>query len=125
FSVAQVTWNLLETSVGAAAAQAAAAGWTIIVKEAMANGRLAPGTGPDAPPAPLTEAAAATGTSTDALAIAAALAQPWASVVLSGAVTPAQLQANLTALEVTVVPGLDLAEPPEAYWPERAARPWA
>ena len=42
FAAAQVTWNLLEPSVGAAAAEAAAAGWAVLVKEALANGRLAP-----------------------------------------------------------------------------------
>ena len=70
---AQVTWNLLEPSVGPAAAEAAAAGWAVLVKEAVANGRLTPA---GKPPAPVT-------------ALAAALAQPWASVVLSGAVTRA------------------------------------
>src|ERR1022692_389651 len=45
FTVAQVTWNLLEPSVAPAAAEAAAAGWTILIKEALANGRLASGTG--------------------------------------------------------------------------------
>jgi len=127
FTVAQVTWNLLEPSVAPAAAQAAAAGWTILVKEALANGRLAPGSGaasPPAPPAPLAALAAARNVTADAIAIAAALANPWASVVLSGAVTPGQLQTNLTALAVGDVPELDLAEPPSAYWASRAARPW-
>jgi aryl-alcohol dehydrogenase-like predicted oxidoreductase len=45
FSAAEVTWNLLEPSAGPAADEAAAAGWTILVKEAVANGRLAPGRG--------------------------------------------------------------------------------
>src|SRR6201993_3422151 len=40
FTAAEVTWNLLEPSVGPAAAEAAAAGWAILVKEAVANGRL-------------------------------------------------------------------------------------
>ena len=60
----------------------------------------------------------------DTIAIAAALARPWAGVVLSGAVTPGQLQSNLAALAVTDLPQLDLAEPPGAYWAARAARPW-
>jgi aryl-alcohol dehydrogenase-like predicted oxidoreductase len=124
FTVAQVTWNLLEPSVAPAAAQAAAAGWTILVKEALANGRLAPGSGAASPPAPLAALAAARNVTADAIAIAAALANPWASVVLSGAVTPGQLQTNLTALAVGDVPELDLAEPPSAYWASRAARPW-
>ena len=41
FGAAQVTWNLLEPSVGPAAAEAASAGWAILIKEAVANGRLA------------------------------------------------------------------------------------
>jgi len=130
FSAAQVTWNLLETSVAAAAAEAAGAGWAILVKEGMANGRLAPGSGPGGPPAALARAAAQAGTSTDALAIAAALAQPWATVVLSGVVTPAQLAGNLAALGLpaTIVDGaasLGLAEPPQEYWARRSARSWA
>ena len=60
----------------------------------------------------------------DAIAIAAALANPWASVVLSGAVTPAQLESNLAALTVTEMPRLDLAEPPASYWSARSGRPW-
>jgi aryl-alcohol dehydrogenase-like predicted oxidoreductase len=130
FSAAQVTWNLLETSVAAAAAEAAGAGWAILVKEGMANGRLAPADGPGGPLAALARAAAGAGTGTDALAIAAALAQPWATVVLSGVVTPAQLTGNLAALAVpagvvAAVTDLGLAEPPAQYWATRSARPWA
>jgi aryl-alcohol dehydrogenase-like predicted oxidoreductase len=121
FTATEVTWNLLEPSVGPAAAEAAAAGWAVLVKEAVANGRLTAGGGP---PAPLTALAAERGVSEDAIALAAALAQPWASVVLSGAVTPAQLDENLAALTVGRLPALSLAEAPDAYWAERAARPW-
>jgi aryl-alcohol dehydrogenase-like predicted oxidoreductase len=134
FAAAQVTWNLLEPSVGAAAAEAAAAGWAVLVKEALANGRLAPAeraeqaeqAGGDAPspPARLSALAAERGTSEDAIALAAALGNPWATVVLSGAVTPQQLRANLAALTVGDVPPPDLAEPPAAYWAARAARAW-
>jgi aryl-alcohol dehydrogenase-like predicted oxidoreductase len=143
FAAAQVTWNLLEPSVGAAAAEAAAAGWAVLVKEALANGRLAPAepagraerggrgeqaerAGGDAPgpPGRLSALAAERGTSEDAIALAAALGNPWATVVLSGAVTPQQLRANLAALTVGDVPPLDLAEPPAAYWAARAARAW-
>jgi aryl-alcohol dehydrogenase-like predicted oxidoreductase len=125
FGAAQVTWNLLEPSVGPAAAEAAAAGWPILVKEAVANGRLVPG---QAPPA-LTELAASQGVTEDAVALAAVLANPWATVVLSGAVTPGQLQSNLDALTVgpppePALPELDLAEPPAEYWAARSARPW-
>jgi aryl-alcohol dehydrogenase-like predicted oxidoreductase len=121
FAEAEVTWNLLEPSVGPAAAEAADAGWAILVKEAVANGRL---TAAGGPPAPLTALAAARGVTEDAIALAAALAQPWASVVLSGAVTRAQLAENLAALDVGELPALGLAEAPADYWQERAARPW-
>jgi aryl-alcohol dehydrogenase-like predicted oxidoreductase len=121
FTATQVTWNLLEPSVGTAAAEAAAAGWAVLVKEAVANGRLSPAGGP---PTPLTALAAARGVTEDAIALAAALAQPWASVVLSGAVTRTQLDENLAALTVGQLPPLSLAEDPGAYWAERAARPW-
>jgi aryl-alcohol dehydrogenase-like predicted oxidoreductase len=125
FSAAQVTWNLLEPSVAPAAAEAAAAGWTILVKEALANGRLAPGADGPGPPAPLAAIAAARNVTPDAVAIAAALANPWAGVVLSGAVTAQQIEANLAALAVGDIPSLDLAGPPGAYWAARAARPWS
>jgi aryl-alcohol dehydrogenase-like predicted oxidoreductase len=125
FSVAQITWNLLEPSAGPAAAEAADAGWTVLVKEPVANGRLTPA---GQPPPALTAVAQARGVTVDAIAIAAALANPWASVVLSGAVTPGQLAANLTALHVRDLDGLDrddLAEEPDRYWSARSARPWS
>jgi aryl-alcohol dehydrogenase-like predicted oxidoreductase len=121
FTEVEVTWNLLEPSAGPAAAEAAAAGWAVLVKEAVANGRL---TSAGGPPESLTALAAERGVTEDAIALAAALAQPWASVVLSGAVTHAQLDENLAALTVGQLPALSLAEAPGAYWAERAARPW-
>ena len=121
FAEAEVTWNLLEPSAGPAAAEAASAGWAILVKEAVANGRLTPA---GEPPPEVTALAAAHGVTEDAIALAAALANPWASVVLSGAVTPAQLDQNLAALTVGPLPGLGLAEVPSAYWAARSARPW-
>ena len=122
FGAAQVTWNPLEPSVGPAAAEAASAGWAILIKESLANGRLAPG-GDVA--GHLAGLAAEYGVSEDAIALAAALANQWATVVLSGAVTPAQLRANLAALDVRHLPPLDLAEPAGAYWAARSARAWA
>jgi hypothetical protein len=44
--------------------------------------------------------------------------------VLSGAVTSTQLEASLAALTVGQLPALRLAEPPDACWATRAARPW-
>ncbi len=128
FSVAQVTWNLLEPTVQTAAAEAARAGWAVLVKEAVANGRLAPGGDAAGPGSPLAAAAATAGVTPDAVAIAAALAQPWVTVVLSGAVSPAQLDANLAALSLAE-PASQLtetmAESPARYWAERSARPWS
>ena len=126
FAAAQVTWNLLEPSVAPAAAAAAEAGWTILVKEALANGRLAPGAEDGPAAARLAAMAAQRGVGADAIALAAALANPWATIVLSGAVTPGQLRANLAALTVGELSAdlAELAEPPGAYWATRAARPW-
>jgi aryl-alcohol dehydrogenase-like predicted oxidoreductase len=129
FAATEVTWNLLEPAVASAAAEAAQAGWGVLVKETVANGRLAPGGDAAGERSPLGRAAADAATTPDAVAIAAALAQPWASVVLSGAVSAAQLQANLGALRLGLSPDiaadLGLAEPAAAYWSARAARPWA
>jgi aryl-alcohol dehydrogenase-like predicted oxidoreductase len=129
FTSVQSTWNVLEPSAGAALADAATAGARVIVKEAVANGRLAPG-GADSPGTRrAADLATGIGTTVDALATAAALAQPWAWRVLSGAVDPAQLASNVAAAEL-VVPAevadeLDtLAEDPDAYWAARSARPW-
>jgi aryl-alcohol dehydrogenase-like predicted oxidoreductase len=118
FSAVQATWNLLETSAGPALAEAKAAGWTVIVKEALANGRLAA-------PGPIT---AALGASPDVTALRAALAQPWADVVLLGPVTVAQLQSNLAALDRAQPSDGErfgaLTVEPQRYWSERAAMPW-
>ena len=129
FSVAQVTWNLLEPTVQTAAAEAAQAGWAVLIKEAVANGRLAPGGDAAGPRSPLSVAAAEAGVTPDALAIGAALAQPWATVVLSGAVSAAQLDANLSALRLAGPLAGQLietmAESATDYWEERSARPWS
>lgn len=121
FTSFQSTWNLLEPSAGPALAEAAADGATVIVKEAVANGRLAP-----ADPDPAAAAwAADAGVPLDRLALAAALARPWVTHVLSGAVTVAQLESNLAAASVDLPELPDLAEEPEDYWAARSARSWA
>jgi aryl-alcohol dehydrogenase-like predicted oxidoreductase len=121
FDAVQATWNLLERSVAPALAAASAAGLTVYVKEALANGRLA---GREEAGA-LTRLAAERGVTADALALAAVLAQPWADVVLSGAATVETLRSNLRAADVDDVSGLDgLVEEPEAYWARRSALPW-
>ena len=108
FQSVQATWNVLEPSAGAALAEAHDAGWGVIIKEVLANGRLA---------------------ARDATAIAAALANPWVDTVLSGAVTTEQLQSNLRAFQLrpSTAELLDLlqgAEPADQYWGERSRLPW-
>jgi len=127
FQVVQATWNLLEQSAGPALEEAHAAGWGVIVKEALANGRLTD----RHPPAKgsMVDLAARAGAGIDAVAIAAALANPWSDVVLSGAVSVRQLESNLGALSVRLShQDLDmlasLAEPAERYWAERQTLPW-
>lgn len=120
FDAVQATWNLLERSAGSALAQAHAAGVGVIVKEALANGRLTS----RGDVARLEEAARERDTTPDALALAAALAQPWAGVVLSGAATVETLESNLKALVVQWDEELDdqlavLVEEPEVYWSAR------
>jgi aryl-alcohol dehydrogenase-like predicted oxidoreductase len=124
FRSVQATWNPLEPSAGAALAEAHDAGCLVIVKEAMANGRLAAADGPLAP------VAAELGSTPDAVALAAVLRQPWARIVLSGAATTGQLAANLAAesLHLTAAHAEQLsamAEEPETYWQTRSSLPWA
>jgi aryl-alcohol dehydrogenase-like predicted oxidoreductase len=141
FRSVQATWNLLEPSAGPALAEAHEAGCLVIVKEALANGRLAV-EGPG-----------------DAVALAAALRQPWATIVLSGAATADQLASNLRAETMNLRPETmnlraetmnlrpettnlraettnlraetisarfdrDLAMPADRYWQERSRLPW-
>jgi aryl-alcohol dehydrogenase-like predicted oxidoreductase len=132
FDAVQATWNLLERSAGAALRQAHGAGMRVIVKEALANGRLTARNG-----APefadrrrvLEEAAGRLSCTLDALALAAVLAEPWADIVLSGAATVEHLRSNLRAVELrwddADVDALRLlAEDPVAYWATRSRLAW-
>ncbi len=128
FDAVQATWNLLEPSTGPMLAEAHAEGLGVIVKEAVANGRLTPRNN-TADIAPLRQVAAELGVTVDALALAAVLAQPWLGVVLSGAATIEHLQANVQALQISWSDDLArrlsrLAEPPELYWQTRSNLPW-
>jgi aryl-alcohol dehydrogenase-like predicted oxidoreductase len=129
---ADVVRNVLEPSVGPALAEAGEAGLAVIVKEAVANGRLVQRTGSPGgePPEIVRRVARRVGASADAVAIAAALAQPWRSVVLSGAVTVEQLESNLLAAELSLTPGdlvelVGAAEAPARYWANRAGLAWS
>lgn len=118
FRAVQATWNALEPSAGPALARVHDAGWFVVVKEAVANGRLTA----RGDVARFRAAAYAAGTSPDALAIAAVLAQPFADVVLSGAATVEQLRSNLAGGAADDLP--DVAEDPRAYWAARSALTW-
>ncbi|MCX5598198.1 aldo/keto reductase [Streptomyces phaeochromogenes] len=125
FRTVQSTYNVLETSAGPALAEAHDAGLTVIVKEGMANGRLADPHAPDAVRAIAEEV----GLGSDAVALALVLRQPWAGVVLSGAATALQLSSNLHAAVVDLddeqQSRLDaLTEEPLAYWERRGQLPW-
>ncbi len=126
FGTVQSTWNLLETSAGAALAEAHAAGLRVVVKEGVANGRLTDrGLPADSP---VRAAAVDARVAPDAVALAAVLAQPWADVVLSGAVTVPQLRSNAEARGLAVDTASlagPLAEDSTAYWATRGGLAWA
>jgi aryl-alcohol dehydrogenase-like predicted oxidoreductase len=126
FRAVQATWNVLEPSVEPALVEAHDAGWGVIVKEALANGRLAR---PETCPPAVTAIATRHAVQPDAVAIAAVLARPWADVVLSGAAAVAELESNLAAPTVNLAPEelLELAtltEPADDYWAARSRLPW-
>jgi aryl-alcohol dehydrogenase-like predicted oxidoreductase len=132
FDCVQITWNLLEPSAGPELASAHAQGMGVIVKEALANGRLTPKNNVPAfaeKMSVLGQQAARLETTIDALALAGVLAQPWADVVLSGAATTAHIASNLNALHVQWDAEADrelsvLVETPPEYWKKRSALPW-
>jgi aryl-alcohol dehydrogenase-like predicted oxidoreductase len=125
FDVVQATWNALEPSAGPMLAEARASGLGVIVKEALANGRLVRGDAVSR----LRPHADRLGCGVDALAIACALAQPWADVVLWGAATIDQVRSNVTAIGLELddearAALADLAERPADYWQRRAQLAW-
>jgi aryl-alcohol dehydrogenase-like predicted oxidoreductase len=132
FDSVQATWNLLEPSTGPALMEAHAAGMGVIIKEALANGRLTdrnrePVFAPKL--ALLLELSHAMSASVDALVLAICLRQPFVDVVLSGAANAEQVLANVKACHLDVdgdnTAELSLlAEPPEVYWATRSKLPW-
>ena len=123
FRAVQATWNVLEPSAAEALEEAHRAGWRVTLKEALANGRLS--TRGHLPA--LDALARHCGATPDALALAAALAQPWADVVLSGASTLSQLGSNLGArqwADTDLSALAKLRQSPEHYWQTRSALSW-
>lgn len=132
FGSVQATWNLLERSAGPALQRAHEHGLSVIVKEGLANGRL---TVRNQSPEfedkmqKLERVAVELGTTIDAMALAACLHQPWASIVLSGAATTEHLASNLTARDLTwhddVAKGLEsIVQSPSEYWDMRSGLAW-
>lgn len=132
FDCVQATWNLLEPSTAEMLQRAHEIGMGVIIKEALANGRL---TSKNQDPAfrhqrkLLEQQASRLNTTLDALSLAAVLAQPWVDVALSGATTVEQLRSNLTALNVrwdeeATATLASLAEPPAVYWDKRSKLAW-
>jgi aryl-alcohol dehydrogenase-like predicted oxidoreductase len=61
--------------------------------------------------------------------MAAALAQPWVTRVLSGAVTPHQVVSNVASAQLALPDDVleelgTLAEDPDSYWAARSRRSW-
>jgi aryl-alcohol dehydrogenase-like predicted oxidoreductase len=126
FDTVQATWNLLERSAAPALQRAHDNGLGVIVKEALANGQLTI----HGEESSLLTYAHDRDLPPDAVAIAAAISQPWSDVVLSGAVSPQMLASNLQALEFARHggrPAEDLSQlrlDPDAYWLRRSRLPW-
>lgn len=132
FRSVQATWNLLVREATDALREAHEAGMGVIIKEALANGRL---TERNDDPAfadklvLLRKVAADAGTTVDALALAGVVARPWVDVVLSGAARSDHLLSNTGALDVVWTDEIEealagLAEPAEQYWATRGEMDW-
>ncbi len=127
FTTVQSTWNLLEPSCADALREAHDAGCLVMVKEIFANGRLSPRG--DAAYGSLADLARDLQVSVDAIAVAAALAQPFADIVLLGAATIEQLDSNLAGADLQLPPDAlegvgHLREDPQTYWQRRSAIAW-
>ncbi|BCS95730.1 oxidoreductase [Desulfoluna limicola] len=132
FDAVQATCNLLERSAETALSEASDAGMGVIIKEALANGRLTERNTDPAfsyQAAVLSTQAKRLACGVDALALAYLLSKPWVDVVLSGAACTQHLLSNLQALDVAWDPEADealagLVESPEAYWGFRKTLAW-
>ena len=132
FGSVQATWNLLERSAGPALQRASEAGLTVIIKEAVANGRLTPRNQNREFAEQMDQLNRLAGrhqTTVDAVALAGVLAQPFVDIVLSGAANQTHLESNLSSRAITLSPAElekieTIKESPEAYWQTRAALRW-
>jgi aryl-alcohol dehydrogenase-like predicted oxidoreductase len=134
FDSVQATWNLLERGAESALHEAHDAGMKVVVKESLANGRLTHENRNDddvfSPRlAKIRALAESRGTTIEKLALAAALARPWADIVLTGAATVEQIHSSVAAVEVDYDAELDeqirpLSIASEDYWRARSSFRW-
>jgi aryl-alcohol dehydrogenase-like predicted oxidoreductase len=134
FDSVQATWNLLERGAESALHEAHDAGMKVVVKESLANGRLTHENRNDddvfSPRlAKIRALAESRGTTIEKLALAAALARPWADIVLTGAATVEQIHSSVAAVEVDYNGELDeqirpLSIASEDYWRARSSFRW-
>ena len=134
FDSVQATWNLLERGAESALQDAHGAGMKVVVKEALANGRLSHKNRDQADllfaaVARIRELAKSRGLTVETLALAAALARPWADVVLTGAATVGQIQSNVAALELAYDPDWEeklrsVSIDSTGYWRARSSFRW-
>jgi len=132
FDSVQATWNLLERGAESALQDAHSAGMKVVVKESLANGRLTHGNQDEVvfpAVARIRELAEGRGTTVEMLALGAALARPWADVVLTGAATVEQIQSNIAALTVAYDAALEeqlrsVTIASGEYWRARSSFRW-
>jgi aryl-alcohol dehydrogenase-like predicted oxidoreductase len=134
FDSVQATWNLLERGAESALQAAHDAGMRVVVKESLANGRLTQANRDDGDVlypavARIRELAESRGTTVETVALAGALAQPWANVVLSGAATVGQIRSTVAAADFSYDTELDeqlrsVSVTPEEYWHARSSFKW-
>ena len=134
FDSVQATWNLLERGAEPALEEAHAAGMKVVVKESLANGRLTQRNRNEGEPmyplvARIREMAAKRGVTLEQLALAAAIARPWADIVVTGAATVEQIRSNVAASELAWNPGLEeqlrsVSIQSAEYWRARGSFAW-
>jgi aryl-alcohol dehydrogenase-like predicted oxidoreductase len=132
FQSLQLTWNLLEKSASRAAKKAFDAGYGIIIKEALANGRLTDRNKSETDRSWMDELnrfSRDEGITIDQLAMQFVLQQPWAHIILSGAGTREQLQSNVKSLGISESCQISkflngLEEGPDNYWARRSSLAW-
>jgi aryl-alcohol dehydrogenase-like predicted oxidoreductase len=134
FDSVQATWNLLERGAESALQEAHDAGMKVVVKESLANGRLTQANRDEGDVlfpavARIRKLAEGRDTTVETLALAAALARPWANIVLSGAATVEQIESTVAAIAFVYDTELDeqlrsVAVAPEEYWRARSSFKW-